>query len=218
MVIADAFPLDLPVAPVSAAVDPVTEPAATGDPDVDLLRRTAAGDDDAFAELVNRHQERLLRLCQRLLGRRDEALDAVQDVFLKVYRKAGAYQHRGKVYTWMYRIATNHCFNQLRRRKIVRFVGLERGYADEDADTYLLDPPDPAAGPERALEARRHWQATRRLIDQLPENQRAVLVLAKFEGLSYREIAEVLDITVGAVESRLFRAMRRISRAQQDLR
>jgi RNA polymerase sigma-70 factor (ECF subfamily) len=179
------------------------------DPDAELLVRVAQGDDAAFTELVERHQRRLLGLCHRMLGRRDEAEEAVQEVFLKVYRKAGSYRPRGKVYTWIYRIATNHCLNQLRRRKIVRFIGLES--AAEDDDGWRLEPEDEAPGPEAALEARRRWRRTRRVIDALPQSQRSVLILVKFEGLSYREAAEVLAITESAVESRLFRAMRRIT-------
>ena len=85
----------------------------------------------------------------------------------------------------------------------------------EDADAPAFDPPDRAPDPAAALEARRRWQSARRAIEKLPAGQRAVLVLARFEGLSYRQIAEVLGITEGAVESRLFRAMRRAQAAQE---
>lgn len=181
------------------------------DPDWEVLARVAAGDADAFARLVHRHEERLLRLCERLLGGREEARDAAQEVFLKVFRQAGSYRPQGRVYTWLYRIAVNHCLNRLRRHKIVRFLGLaEAGGRAEGEAAVELDPPDTAPDPEARLAARRRWRQTRRAIDALPASQRAVLVLAKFEGLSYREIAQVLDITEGAVESRLFRAMRRL--------
>lgn len=185
--------------------------AAGGDPDAEVLARVAAGDTAAFEILVRRHQDRLIGVCHRLLGDREEARDAAQEVFLKAFRKAGSYRPRGKVYTWLYRIAVNHCLNRLRRRKVVRFLSLGAlGGADDEAapPPDRTDPADPAPDPEAALEARRRWAATRRAIDRLPESQRAVLVLAKFEGLAYREIAQALGITVGAVESRLFRAMR----------
>ena len=84
-----------------------------------------------------------------------------------------------------------------------------------DTGVAAVDPADGAAGPDEALDARRRWRATRREIGALPESQRVVLVLAKFEGLSYREIADTLSITVPAVESRLFRAMRRLDKAQE---
>ncbi len=181
--------------------------------DWQLLERTAAGDEEAFRCLVERHQDRVVRLCERLLGDSTEALDAAQEVFLKTYRRAAHLEPRGQLYTWLYRVATNHCLNLLRRRSIVRFLSLSRSTPRDDGPE--LDPADGAAGPEEALEARRRWQATRRAIGALPESQRVVLVLAKFEGLSYREIADTLSITVAAVESRLFRAMRRLEKAQE---
>jgi RNA polymerase sigma-70 factor (ECF subfamily) len=184
------------------------------DPGWEMLARVAAGEGDAFAHLVECHQDRLLRLCERMLGDAEEARDAVQEVFLKVYRKAGEARPQGQVYTWLYRIAVNHCLNKLRRRKLVRFLRLESPAAE--ADTAPFDPPDAAPDPAAALEARQSWQAARQAIAALPENQRAVLVLARFEGLSYKQIAEVLEITEGAVESRLFRAMRRIEAAQDS--
>jgi RNA polymerase sigma-70 factor (ECF subfamily) len=170
--------------------------------------------DAAFARLVEGYQARLLRLCERLLGDGEEARDAVQEIFLKMYRKAAEVRPQGQVYTWLYRIAVNHCLNKLRRRKLVRFLRWQS--PAEDAETPAFDPPDAAPDPAAALEARRQWQATRKAIAALPENQRAVLVLARFEGLSYKQIAEVLEITEGAVESRLFRAMRRLAAAQES--
>lgn len=179
--------------------------------DWQLLARTAEGDDDAFRIIVERHQDRLVRLCQRLLTDREEALDAAQEVFIKAYQKAGKLKPKGELYTWLYRVATNHCLNKIRRRRIVRFVPM--GDSDSD-ETYSLEPANESPGPDIELVARERWQATQSAIAQLPENQRAVLVLAKFEGMSYRQIAETLEITEGAVESRLFRAMRNLSRAQ----
>ena len=180
------------------------------DPDREVLARVAAGDTEAFTPLVERHQERLLRTCERLLGDTEGARDAVQEVFLKVYRKAGSYQPRGQVFTWIYRIAVNHCLNRLRRGKVVRFLRLADPGGEEGP---AADPPAPGDGPQAEAEARERWRATRQAIAALPAGQRAVLVLAKFEGLPYRRIAAVLGITEGAVESRLFRAMRRLEAA-----
>lgn len=179
-----------------------------GDPGWDALARVAAGDADAFTGLVEAHQERLLRLCERLLGDAEEARDAAQEVFLKLFRKAAAFRPQGQVYTLLYRIAVNHCLNKLRRRRLVRFLRFEGD--SEEADAPHLDPPDAGPGPDAALESRQRWRETRRAIARLPDNQRMVLILARFEGLSYRQIAEALGISEGAVESRLFRAMRKV--------
>ncbi len=190
------------------------------DPDRDLLARVAEGDVESFGVLVERHERRLFSLCERMLQDREEARDAAQEVFLKAFRKAGSYRPRGKVYTWLYRIAVNHCLNLLRRRKLAQFLSFgEIGGGDvEDDARPEYEPEDAAPDAEQRLEARRRWRATRELIDRLPAGQRAVLVLAKFEGLSYRRIAEVLEITEGAVESRLFRAMQRLKKTQETAR
>lgn len=183
------------------------------DPDREILARVARGDDSAFAFLVERHQGRLCRLCEGILGNSEDARDAAQEVFLKVFRKAGSFKPKGQVFTWIYRIATNHCLNKLRRRKIVRFVKLE---PPETSEAPAWQPEDLAPGPERQLRARGRWRQTRQAIEKLPPGQRGVLVLAKFEGLSYRQIAEVMKITESAVESRLFRAMRNLQRARDE--
>lgn len=192
---------------------PGVETADAGDPDREVLARVAAGDVEAFSSLVERHQDRLLAVCQRLLGDREAARDAVQEVFLRAYRKAGSFRPRAKVSTWLYRIAVNHCLNRLRRRKLARFLPLDDP-ADRDGEAAPAElPAAEGADPLAALEARRRWVRVLRAVDELPPGQRAVLVLARFEGLAYKEIAEVLGITLGAVESRLVRAMRRLDAA-----
>ncbi len=191
------------------------------DPEWGILTRVAEGDVESFGVLVGRHEERLVRLCERMLGDAEAARDAAQEVFLKAFRNAGRYRPRGKVYTWLYRIAVNHCLNLMRRRKLVRFLSfgeVGRPTTESEGPEVDFDPADDAPDAADRLATRERWQRTRRLIDKLPPGQRAVLVLAKFEGLSYREIAATLEITEGAVESRLFRAMRTLNRAQETTR
>lgn len=182
------------------------------DPDLDILTRVVAGEGEAFSVLVERHQTRLLRLAERMLGDVEEARDAVQEVFLKAFRGAAGFKPRGGVFTWLYRIAVNHCLNRLRRRRLVSFLRFER---DQGDDAPAFEPADERPDVLASLEARRRWRATRRAIERLPANQRAVLVLARFEEMSYKEIAETLGITLGAVESRLFRAIRNLETAQE---
>lgn len=184
-------------------------PGEAADPGWEALARVAAGDVEAFATLVEAHQRRLFRLCERLLGDADEARDAVQEVFLRAFRKAGDFRPRGQVYTWLYRIAVNHCLNRLRRRRLARFVRLA-GAEEGEGEAPAWEPPDEAPDPAATLAARRRWQAARAAVARLPPGQRAVVVLVRFEGLSYREAAAALGITEGAVESRLVRAMRRL--------
>jgi RNA polymerase sigma-70 factor (ECF subfamily) len=188
---------------------------AEGDADWGLLARAAGGDGDAFTLLVERHQDRLVGLCARWLGEREEARDAAQEIFLKVFRHAAKAEPRGQFFTWLYRIAINHCLNRLRRRKIVRFLSLGGMGGDREASAgapvAAFEPVDGAPDAETALLARERWRRTREVLDRLPENQRVVVLLARFEGLSGREIAETLGISEGAVESRLVRAMRRLA-------
>jgi len=191
----------------------VSDERTAPDDDWAALARVAAGESGAFAPLVARHQDRVVALCQRFLGDREEALDAAQEVFLKVFRHAGRARPRGQLFTWIYRIAVNHCLNRLRRRKLARFFSLSS--AGEAPEAPALDPPDDAPDAFAELAARERWRATRRALDALPENQRAVVILAKFEGLSQKQIAATLGISEGAVESRLVRAMRRLVAAQE---
>lgn len=185
--------------------------SADPDPDRELLARVGAGDGAAFEELAERHHRRLLRVCERLLGDREEARDAVQEVLLKVLRKAGGFRPRALVSTWLYRIAVNHCLNVLRRRRIVRMLSLTGTHDDGELER-ALDPVEERPGPQQQLAARREWRRVQRAIAALPPGQRAVLVLVRLEGLAYREVAETLGITLGAVESRLVRAMRALER------
>jgi RNA polymerase sigma-70 factor (ECF subfamily) len=184
------------------------------DPDWELVGRVARGDREAFSELVERHHRRLLRVCERLLGDPEDARDAVQEVFLKVLRKAGGFRPHALVSTLLYRIAVNHCLNQLRRRRLIRMISLSPAPPDDDEAPF--EPAEERPDAERELAARQRWRTTRRAIAALPPGQRAVLVLARFEGLAYKEIAETLGITLGAVESRLVRAMRALERVPAE--
>lgn len=183
------------------------------DPDWEVLVRVATGDRDAFAQLVNRHQSRIVNLCHRLLDDREDALDVAQEVFLKAFREAGRFEPRALVSTWLHRIATNLCLNRLRRRALVRWVPFLG--PQQDGETHEWEPIDPGADPEQRWSAARELAAVRRAITQLPPNQRVVLGLVRFEGWSYREAAAALGITEGAVESRLVRAMRRLHAARE---
>src|SRR6185436_14108073 len=161
------------------------------------------------------HEQRVVQVCERLLGSRDDALDASQEVFLKAYRHAARAEPRGQLFTWLYRIAVNHCLNRLRHRKLVRFLSLAGPGADEESPA-AVEPASDSPDALSRLESRERWRRTRRALDRLPENQRAVVVLAKFEGFSQKEIAATLGISEGAVESRLVRAMRRLAAAQEE--
>ena len=176
-----------------------------GTDEADLIRRCAASDELACAELVTTHDRMVYQLAYHLLGTRDEALDLSQEVFLRVFRTLGTFRGQSSLRTWIYRIVINQARNRQRwwrRRRQGDQVSLDQ-HVLEHGD---LRQPGDAVSPDRLLvrkeAAARLWQA----LDRLPFDQRTAVVLREFDGLSYDEIAFSLDIAVGTVKSRLTRA------------
>ena len=176
-----------------------------GADEADLVRRCAAGDDVACAELVSAHERMVYQLAYHLLGTRDEALDLSQEVFLRVFRTLATFRGPSSLRTWIYRIVINQARNRqrwFRRRRQSDQVSLDD---HQQAHGELPERPDQVA-PDRLFlrkeAAARLWNA----MERLPFDQRTAIVLREFDGLSYEEIAFSLDIAVGTVKSRLTRA------------
>ncbi len=179
--------------------------------DAALVDKFQRGDTEAFGELVRRYQDKVMATCVRMLGNREDAEDAAQEVFVRAFDALRRFDPRAKFSTWLYRVATNHCLNVLRARRVRRLLSLERGGLEPDG--YLVTAQrDPAPGPDGAVEREELGRALWKAIDALPESQKVATVLARFGNLSYAEIAEVMETTVSAVESILHRAKRRLSR------
>ena len=170
-----------------------------GESDEDLLKRAAQGDEQAFEELVRRYQQAVFNTIYRYTGNRDDVQDLAQEVFVKVWRRAAQFKGRSKFSTWLYRIAVNHAINH-RRKNRHPHVSLDELSEQGSLPDPLIVEPD--------WEKRRKVALVRRAVDELPERQRAALVLAQFEGRSYREIAEILGVSVSSVESLIWRARR----------
>jgi RNA polymerase sigma-70 factor (ECF subfamily) len=182
----------------------------TENSDRDLIAAAIEGSESAFAALVDRYKDRVFRLLGRYCRDPVECEDLLQDVFLKVFRKLHTFQGESAFYTWLYRIAVNAATDHLSRasHRRLRLVG------DDDA----LDlGTDPDQSPDAPLVAAELAAVTRQIVDSLPEKFRTVLVLREFEDLSYTEIAAVLQIQMGTVESRLFRARQRFKEALERL-
>jgi RNA polymerase sigma-70 factor (ECF subfamily) len=179
--------------------------------DVELMMRVSRDDPDAFRLLIGRYQDRVMNLVFRYLGDRDEAEDVAQDVFLNVYRARKSYRPEAKLGTWIYRIATNLSLNTLRARKVRRRVRVIQG-GDSSEPGFRLDQvagSNPGSGPETLV--REELAArVREAVDDLPASQKTAVLLNKFEGCSYQEIAQVMNSTVPAVKSLLSRARSRI--------
>ncbi|WIV56632.1 RNA polymerase sigma factor [Amycolatopsis nalaikhensis] len=170
--------------------------------DADLLARAACGDEGAFGTLVRRHTPRMYRVALRITGSAAEAEDVVQESWLAAWRSLGSFRHESAVSTWLYRVVTNSALALLRRRRPT--VSLDEPAEQSTVDTALLAAAEP--GPEGRVVRAEEVDAVLRAIGRLELSQRVPLVLRELEGLSYEEVAEVLDVNVGALRSRLHRA------------
>jgi RNA polymerase sigma-70 factor (ECF subfamily) len=171
----------------------------------DLMARVAKGDDEAFETLVTRHQTPVLNLIYRFLGDRAQAKDLAQEVFLRVWQTAKTYEPKAKFTTWIYRIGTNLCLNELkaaRRRKWFPFYRSQEGTDNAIEDTY----PDDSPTAEDLLLAKERTRQVSEALQSLPANQRMALVLKRYDDLPYEEIARIMGCSVSAVESLLVRA------------
>jgi len=186
--------------------------AMGGDRDVALMRRVAAGDDAAMAELVQNWQEPVLSFVFRFLGcGREDALDLSQEAFLRVWRQRRRWRPTARFSTWLFTIVSNLCRNHL--RTISRRPGLVP-IAGVGCDDTAPDPPaPPGANPHLRAEASQTAASIRAAVGDLPELQRAALLLRRFGGMSYREIATILETTPSAVDSLLVRARRHLTQA-----
>jgi len=170
--------------------------------DVRLMRLVARGDTSAFEKVIERHQALVAGTAARMLGSNSDVEDIAQQVFIRVWKSARRYVPRAKFTTWLLKITRNLVFNELRRAKRRAHVPLQSEPGAEEIP--LKDETNPA--PDASLLEDELQRAIEEAIMQLPESQRMALVLRRYEQLSYEEIAEVLDLSVPAVKSVLFRA------------
>jgi len=170
--------------------------------DVSLMALVGAGDTVAFEELVERHQRLVVGTVARMLGSNSDVEDIAQQVFVRVWKSARRYAPRAKFTTWLLKITRNLVFNELRRR--TRHAHLPLHVESDEEERPIKD--ERATAPDAALLERELQSAIEAAIAQLPETQRMAVVLRRYDDLSYEQIAEVLDQSVPAVKSLLFRA------------
>jgi RNA polymerase sigma-70 factor (ECF subfamily) len=176
----------------------------SSDSDVVLMLRVKDGDHEAFRELIERHQRAVINVIHRAIGDAWEAEDLAQRVFVQIYRSASRYKPTAKFTTWMFTITHNTIRNEYRRRSRHAAESLDALTDSEETGVQLPDAR--AIDPAREVAERELQEHIHAAIQQLPEAQRTAVILCRFEGLAYEEIAEVLDCSVSAVKSLLHRA------------
>lgn len=185
--------------------------------DAAVVERARAGDHDAFRVLVERYQGRVYRLALRILRDEEQAQDAAQEAFLKVYRSLDRFEGRSSFYTWLYRLTMNVCLDLKRRDRSDRRVEWNEELPPEPDDSSPMAP-DPIPEPSAELERSQLRDAMQSAIDTLPDDARRTFLLREVDGLSYAEIARALGIPKGTVMSRLHYARRRLRTALQQTR
>jgi RNA polymerase sigma-70 factor, ECF subfamily len=193
-------------APPQAALDAATGVPGAGRTDAEIMLQVKAGDDSAFAYLVQKYRRPMVSFMYRMAHNAAGAEDLAQEVFLRVYRSRESYEASAKFTTWLYRIATNLAVNHARDTRHERpenQVSLDE--PDEESGR-ILDVPDRTPSAEENLLQQERLTAIRRRVRALPERQRMAVVMHKYQQMDYRQIADVLKLSESATKSLLFRA------------
>ena len=176
-----------------------------------LIAKAQSGDEAAFTEILQRYQRPILDFVYRMVGNADTAQDLAQDVFVRVWRGIGRFTHRrdATFSTWVFQIARNACIDVIRRR------------ARDPLHAAMADPivleQSPSNSTANDVAAREIGERVAAAVTSLPEDQRTVVVLTEYEGLSYKEIAAVMNCSVKSVEARLYRAKHTLRHALRDI-
>ncbi|HEU4508655.1 MAG TPA: sigma-70 family RNA polymerase sigma factor [Pyrinomonadaceae bacterium] len=168
-----------------------------------IVERALTGDAEAFGEIVRRWERRIFALTYGMLGREEDARDATQETFLAAFRNLRGFRGEAKVSSWLHRIAVNQCISRQRRVKVRGESALE----DETGSSFA----GPVShSPVHVAEGRQETLAVRRAINSLPVELRQVVVMKEFEELTFREIADALDLPLSTVKSRLYTALKQL--------
>ena len=173
----------------------------------EIIRSVLRGNVNDFEKLVTAYEKNVYSLALRMVGDPEDAADMTQETFIKAYRALSGFRGDSKFSSWLYRIASNVCLDFLRSRS--RHPQVSLSTVDED-DRATFELPDMRQNPEEQLMKKLGMEAVRRGLEQLPEQQRQILVLRELGGLSYAELAQTLGLEEGTVKSRIFRARKRL--------
>jgi RNA polymerase sigma-70 factor (ECF subfamily) len=178
-------------------------PMETVGTDEIIVERALSGDADAFGEIVRRWERRIFALTYGILGREEDARDATQETFLAAFRNLRGFRGEAKVSSWLHRIAVNQCLTRQRRARVRNESALEDSLEGEFAAT-------PDESPVSVVEGRQRTVAVRRALNGLPLELRQIVVMKEFEELTFREIAEVLELPLSTVKSRLYTGLKQL--------
>ena len=171
-----------------------------------IVERALTGDAEAFGELVRRWERRIFALTYGMLGREEDARDATQETFLAAFRNLRGFRGEAKVSSWLHRIAVNQCISRQRRAKVRSESALDEEQ-ENDAGSFAAPVSE---SPVRVVEGRQETLAVRRAINSLPLELRQVVVMKEFEELTFREIADALELPLSTVKSRLYTAFKQL--------
>ena len=177
----------------------MTNSVNTKDPDFQLVQCIAQGDERAFGQLVKKYEQAVFNTIYRYTGIRDDVEDLAQEIFVKVWKNAKKFKGKSKFSTWLYRIVVNHCLDY-RTKHRQDPLSLDQITATGKVPESLRVSTDHDQNKKVAI--------VRKALSELPERQRIALVLSQYEGLSYKEIADTMKVSVSSVESLIFRARR----------
>ena len=174
--------------------------------DEQIVERALTGDAEAFGEIVRRWERRIFALTFGMLGREEDARDATQETFLAAFRCLRGFRGEAKVSSWLHRIAVNQCITRQRRAKVRNEAALDD---EEEKDASSFAAPREIS-PARVVEGRERSIAVRRAVNSLPVELRQVIVMKEFEELTFREIADALELPLSTVKSRMYTALRQL--------
>jgi RNA polymerase sigma-70 factor (ECF subfamily) len=190
--------------PVAESIMSETAGVITTD-DSDHVKRFKEGTESAFTEIVKLHQPRLMQAAMILLQNEQDAMDVVQDVFVKAYFNLHSFRGDSSLYTWLYRILYNQCISFLRRKKIVSFLS----FSSDEED---LDIPSNEPYPDENIERSETMNAIMEALGKLPLRQRTVFTLKQLNNLKFSEISKIMDITEGAAKASYFHAVKKLQK------
>lgn len=178
--------------------------------DLKLIRQCKRGEEPAFAKLLARYRGAIYNLCYRMTRHPEDARDLAQEIFIKVFSLLDRYDESFAFSSWLFRIATNHCIDYLRRNRL-RFLSLE-GIVGPDGDEIELQLPDSGPQPDTVLQRKEALLRLSEVIGELPPHYRIITLLRHDQQLSYEEIAEILELPLGTVKARIHRARNLVQR------